>query len=470
MDTELCAVEVKEIETPLSAAQLFHLFSHKADTVFLDSAKPDGRLGRFSFIGLNAFLTFKSKGQDVWVNDQHRIHGQPFELLKEYVNQYPVSPHRELPFRAGAIGCISYDAGRLLEQLPGQAEDDLDFPDLFFRFYDNVLAIDHSSGRTYITALGILEAPEYSLTAIMETIKAEERPDERSGREQSCPVSADVRAEAPFRSKFTSNDTPESYRQKVGRIKQYIEAGDVYVMNLTQRLEVHIDQSPHAIYHKLREVNPAPFAAFLQVEDWAVLCASPERFLKVRDGEVQTRPIKGTRPRGRNEEEDERNRTELINSGKEKSELLMIVDLERNDLSKVCAPHTVKVTDLFALETYATVFHLVATVTGQLQSGQTAVDCLAACFPGGSITGAPKIRAMEIIDELEPVRRGLYTGSIGYLGFDGSCDMNMVIRTLMVKGEQGYIGAGGGITFESEEEAEYQETLDKAKALLQVIP
>ena len=223
------------------------------------------------------------------------------------------------------------------------------------------------------------------------------------------------------------------------------------------------------IYKVLRHLNPAPFGAYMPLEGFEVLCSSPERFLQITKGRVETRPIKGTRPRGETEEEDRDNIRALEESEKDRSELLMVVDLERNDLSKVCRPYTVKVTELFEIESYATVHHLVATVVGQLEEGQTAVDCLKACFPGGSITGTPKIRAMEVIETLERSRRNLYTGCIGYFGFDGGGDFNIVIRTILKKDNVLEICVGGGITWESDPEAEYLETLDKAQALFRAV-
>jgi para-aminobenzoate synthetase component 1 len=255
----------------------------------------------------------------------------------------------------------------------------------------------------------------------------------------------------------------------IDKIKKYIENGDIYIANLTQNFFCETDKNPYEIYKHLRYINPAPFAAFLNVENFSIISSSPERFLKIENGLVETRPIKGTRPRGKNSSEDLKNAKELIESEKDKSELLMIVDLERNDLSKVCRADSVKVTELFKLEKYSTVFHLVSTVTGKLKKEFTSVDCLKSCFPGGSITGAPKIRAMEIIEELEPTRRNIYTGAIGYLGFDGNMDLNIAIRTIVMKGKNAYFGVGGGITWESINEDEYEETLDKARALMKCL-
>jgi para-aminobenzoate synthetase component 1 len=229
------------------------------------------------------------------------------------------------------------------------------------------------------------------------------------------------------------------------------------------------NKSSYEIYRDLRQINPAPFSSYLKLESFEIISSSPECFLKLENKRVETRPIKGTRPRGETEEQDEQNRLELINSEKDRAELLMIVDLQRNDLSKVCKPGSVKVTELFKLEEYSTVFHLVSTVEGQLKDEVDSLECMKQCFPGGSITGTPKIRAMEIIDELEGIKRGIYTGCIGYFGFDGNADFNIAIRTIIKRGNEVSFGVGGGITWDSEEAAEYQETLDKAKALMRVV-
>ena len=238
---------------------------------------------------------------------------------------------------------------------------------------------------------------------------------------------------------------------------------------MTRRIWCDNNEDSFKIYEKLRNINKAPFSAYMNFKDFQVISSSPERFLSITDGLVQTRPIKGTRPRGKNPEEDEKNKNELINSEKDKSELLMIVDLERNDLSKVCKPNSVKVTELFKLEEYDTVFHLVATIEGKLKENVSSVKCIRECFPGGSITGAPKIRAMEIIEELEKLKRNIYTGSIGYFDLRGNSDFNIVIRTIVKKDNKAYVGVGGGITWESIEEEEWFETIDKAKALMGVL-
>ena len=238
---------------------------------------------------------------------------------------------------------------------------------------------------------------------------------------------------------------------------------------MTQRFWCYNEDDSFDIYKKLRSINKAPFSAYLNFEDFQIISSSPERFIQVFNNKAHTRPIKGTRPRGNNVEEDEKNKLELFNSEKDKAELLMVVDLERNDFSKVCKPHTVKVTENFKLEEYATVFHLVSTVEGELKEDVSAVRCIKECFPGGSITGTPKIRAMEIIEELEGLKRNLYTGSIGYFDIRGNCDFNIVIRTIIKKDNRAYFGVGGGITWDSNPEDEWFETIDKAKALMKVL-
>ena len=269
--------------------------------------------------------------------------------------------------------------------------------------------------------------------------------------------------------KFTSNFEKESYEKAILSLKEYIRNGDVYIANMTRQIWCYNKEESFSIYEKLRSINKAPFSVFMNFNDFQVISSSPERFLYVKDKMVHTRPIKGTRPRGKNFLEDMENRKALENSEKDKAELLMIVDLERNDLSKVCKPNSVKVTELFKIEEYATVFHLVSTIEGELEEGVSAVKCIRECFPGGSITGAPKIRAMEIIEELEGLRRNLYTGSIGYFDLRGNCDFNIVIRTIIKKDNKAYFGVGGGITYDSKEEDEWFETIDKGKALIRVL-
>jgi len=267
----------------------------------------------------------------------------------------------------------------------------------------------------------------------------------------------------------SSNFTPEEYIKAVGKVREYIAAGDVFQVNLSQRFEANLTVPPYALYRRLRQVNPAPFASYLNFDGVTVVSASPERFLKLQGDLVETRPIKGTRPRGKDSVEDAALAQELLHSIKDRAENIMIVDLERNDLGRVCRYGSIKVTELAILETFPTVFHLTSTIVGRLRQDKSNIDLLKAAFPGGSITGAPKVRAMEIIDELEPTKRSIYTGSIGYLSFNGDIDLNIVIRTFLIKGDKAYFQVGGGIVYDSNPEAEYRETLDKAKALIQAL-
>ncbi|MTK11712.1 MAG: aminodeoxychorismate synthase component I [Clostridiaceae bacterium] len=447
-------VLVEEIKTELDAFDIYSLFKEDKTTAILDSAMAYENLGRYSFVGLNPFTTFKYEEQICTINGE-KISGEPFDELKKLINTYKVENNTELPYIAGAIGYFSYDLGRTIEELPIMALEEVKIPDCYFYFYDNAIVVDNLEKKTYITGLGILKSSENSVGEIRGRILKGNR------------VKYDELNKSD--AEFTSNFGKDEYIDTVEKVRQYIRTGDIYITNLTQRFCCDTTKDPYEAYKNLRHINPAPFAAFMNIEDFSIVSSSPERFLEIKNNIVETRPIKGTRPRGRNCEEDLKNKLELINSEKDKSELLMIVDLERNDLSKVCKPFSVKVTELFKLEEYSTVFHLVSTVVGELRDEYTAVDCLKACFPGGSITGAPKVRAMEVIEELETTRRNLYTGCIGYFGFDGNADFNIVIRTILMKDKKAYLGVGGGITWESLKEAEYQETLDKAKALMRVL-
>lgn len=328
-------------------------------------------------------------------------------------------------------------------------------------FYDNFIIEDHQEKRFYLVANGQTKEVDTLLDDVENTV-AETYTLWKNGQipEQRMIT---VRSE----SRQISQKKTISRRCRIWI--DYIVEGDIYIANMTQHLTVESTRTPYDVFCSLRRDNPSPFGGYLNYGDLQIVSASPERFLQMRDGVVATRPIKGTRKRGATREEDAAMRKELEESDKDKSELLMIVDLERNDLNRVCMPGSVKVTEMYSIETYATVFHLVSEVQGRLAEDKNVVDLLEAAFPGGSITGAPKLRAMEIIEELEHSRRNLYTGSIGYLTLDGDCDFNIVIRTAVHKNGKYYLGVGGGITCESETEFEYEETLQKAKAVLQAL-
>lgn len=442
----------REFNSKLNAFEVYNLFKDEKDTILLDSSKEDKNLSKYSFIGINPFLRFEVKNEKAYIND-NIIEGEPFKVLENLIYEYKNDIQDIIPFLSGAIGYISYDAGRLLEELPNTSKEDFNIPDMRFIFYKNIIIFDLINDKKYITDLdGNIENIESILTVIHNG--------EKINDEIVCEKSENI---------FYSNFIKEDYKKAVTRLKEYIVSGDVYIANMTQRFWCYNEDDSFNIYKKLRSINKTPFSAYLNFEDFQIISSSPERFIQVFNNKAHTRPIKGTRPRGHNAEADEKNKLELINSEKDKAELLMVVDLERNDFSKVCKPHTVKVTENFKLEEYATVFHLVSTVEGELKNDVSSVRCIKECFPGGSITGTPKIRAMEIIEELEGIKRNIYTGSIGYFDFRGNCDFNIVIRTIIKKDNKAFFGVGGGITYDSIEEDEYNETLDKARALMRVL-
>lgn len=461
---------VEEISTPLTSPQIFSLFKDHPYSFFLDSGMDPARLGRYSFIGSKPFLILKSRGNEILLlkeGGKEVRYGNPFDVVGELLSTYALdSCPLDIPFAGGAVGYFSYDLCHFIERLPTTAVDDLQLPECYLAFYDAAIAIDHLYGKTYLIATGLPELnDEKRLKKARETLAYL--------RDILSDISK-VHEEAALEfvdegTMLRSNFTHEEYLRAVAMAREYICAGDIFQVNLSQRFEADLNIPPYELYQRLRQINPAPFASYFNFDDVCIVGASPERFLKVRGDWVETRPVKGTRPRGKTEAEDKALAQELLSSVKDRAENIMIVDLERNDIGRVCRYGTVRVTELAILETFPTVFHLTSTVVGRLAPGKRRVDLLKATFPGGSITGAPKVRAMEIIDELEPTRRSVYTGSIGYLSFDGEMDLDIVIRTILVKSGRAYFQVGGGIVYDSEPEAEYQETLDKGKALVQAL-
>jgi para-aminobenzoate synthetase component 1 len=467
--------------------------------VFLDSAARTTRLGRYTFLTADPVGVVRSNGVateriDVVRGTRESIDGDPLAAVREWLAPHAATPLPGLPpFQGGAAGYIAYDWGLTLERLPSPRYDDLALPDLVLGIYDWVLAWDHVESRAWLISTGMPEtAPDARATRaqkragavrarIRAAVRAGDTPSPRRG--DACvapaiplppspsPPSYAVEGgwwspSLPVRSSFSR----AGYLSAVERVREYIFAGDIFQANLSQRFEAPLGESPWALYRRLRTSNAAPFASFLDSPDATVISASPERFLRVDgEGRVETRPIKGTRPRGVGPEHDAALGQALAESPKDRAENLMIVDLMRNDLSRVCAPRSVRVSELFSLEHYATVHHLVSTVVGQLEAGQDGFHLLRAAFPGGSITGAPKLRAMEVIAELEPSRRGVYCGSIGYWSVTGELDTAIAIRTAVVRDGRVYFSAGGGIVADSDPELEYRETLDKARAMIDAL-
>jgi para-aminobenzoate synthetase component 1 len=445
---------------PATVAARLAALPHRA---WLDSAGGPERLARYSFLSA-----------DPW----HVITPPPADWSGPL--RAALAPGRALarldlpPFQGGAIGFLAYEFGRRLERVPPPRADDRPVPDAWFGLYDWALAWDHAAGRAWLVSTGLpATGPDRARRAaeraaqVMACIEtghgARSTKHPAHGPQPATPSHPVPELDGAVRSVFSR----DAYRAAVRRVRDYILAGDVFQVNLAQRLEAPIDDDPFAFYLRLRRVNPAPFGAYLDAGGCVVASASPERFLRVTpDGAVETRPIKGTRPRGGDAATDAAFGAELLASAKDRAENVMIVDLLRNDLSRVCAPGTVAVPELCVLERYATVQHLVSTVTGRLAPGRDALDLLAAAFPGGSITGAPKVRAMEIIAELEPVARGVYCGAIGYLSVTGAMDTSVAIRTAVLRDGVATFGAGGGVVADSDPDAEYRETLDKARGVV----
>jgi len=386
----------------------------------------------------------------------------PFDLIKKLLAERRIPPIEDVPFAGGLVGHFGYELRVFAEECEVRARNDLGIPDCRLGLYDAAAVFDHETRTICINSIDLPGggsggiAPRALESLIAEAVDGApeaERPPIRGG------------------GILSSNFTKDEYLRAVRRVKEYIAAGDVYQVNVAQRFIARAEIDPWALYTRLKERNPAPYAAYLDQGDFRIVSSSPELFLRLdpHSRMVETKPIKGTRPRSSDPDEDRRLAEELLASEKDRAENVMIVDLERNDIGRVCETGSVSVPELAAIESHPTVHHLVSTVTGRLRPDRDAVDLLTACFPGGSITGAPKIRAMEIIDEIEPVTRGVYTGSIGYLGFDGGMTLSIAIRTAVVRDDLCTFHMGGGIVADSDPEAEYEETLDKGRAFFEVL-
>lgn len=439
------------------SSRIFESLAHRPWAVYLDSGRPYCQTGRFDLLAADPYVTIVTRGEKTLIDRRDgttQSSRDPFELVRELLGQ-PLLNDTGLPFCGGAIGWFGYDLGRRIESLPSIADDAEALPEMAIGLYDWAVVVDHRLGRTHLVGQGRDPLTRQRWLSLVQQLGRPARP----RRAQPFTVMGEVR----------SNMSRDAYGRAFDRIKQYIRDGDCYQVNLAQRFSVPAQGSGWQAYQRLRLINPAPFAGFINTPFGQALSSSPERLLRVDRGKVETKPIKGTRPRGGTPEGDSALARELAESRKDRAENLMIVDLLRNDISRACRAGSVRVPKLFDIESFATVHHLVSTVTGELAEGKDALDLLRACFPGGSITGAPKIRAMEIIEELEPHRRGLYCGSIAYIGFDGNMDSNITIRTLVYNQGEMRCWAGGGIVHDSDVDEEYQETLDKAAAMLRLL-
>lgn len=464
-------------ELPLNEENPFSVYLKIKEgrySFLLESGRVDGKLGCYSFIGSKPLVTVRSKGLKTRVDRRDgsiwETKDKPLRVLQQVMADYEGIKLPELPlFQGGAAGFFSYDLGRFFEVLPVLAKDDLNIPELYFIVVDEVVIIDEAKKKLYLVANVFVDDDDdleanYAL-ALDKLKKLEAR--------LASPLTWEsfVLSENPPMAdlEMKSNFSKEEYEEAIKKVIEYVKAGDVFQVNISQRVGTKINCEPLRIYEVLRQVNPSPFGGFLDFGEMQLVSCSPERLIRLEDGCVSTRPIAGTRPRGKTFEEDLRLEDELVNNIKERAEHIMLVDLERNDLGRVCQYGTVRVDELMVIERYSHVMHIVSNVTGKIKENKDGFDLVKACFPGGTITGAPKVRCMEIIEELEPVRRGPYTGSFGYFNFAGDLDLNIIIRTIVIKDGMAYAQAGGGIVYDSIPEREYYETLFKAEAMLKSI-
>lgn len=461
---------VREVTPAPDAEAALLRFANLPYCLFLDSAMRDSKLGRYSFLMAAPFETVRVQRGNAYTLAELEC------KLKQFAS--PAAAGLP-PFQGGAAGLFSYDFCRALEKIPANRFDEFRLPDLLLGFYDVVLAFDHVEHRAWLISQGFpateperrAKLAEERLQYFWNVLHGQENAAEAAWRSSPAPLEKSNLApqfEVGIEG-ITSNFSYEQYKAAIERTIEYICAGDVFQVNLAQRLLCEAREESLSLYLRLRQCNPAPFAGYIDGGDFQIVSASPERFIQIRENVVEARPIKGTRRRTNLAEADLFAGDELLESEKDRAENVMIVDLLRNDISRVCDADSVQVTKLCGLETYQFVQHLVSVVKGKLSAGKSAVDLIGHAFPGGSITGAPKVRAMEIIAELEPTARGPYCGSLGYLGFDGSLDLSILIRTITANAGWWQFPVGGGITVQSNPAHEYEETWHKAEGLLRAI-
>ena len=435
--------------TPTTLLELFAPLAQHPWAMLLHSGFAEHSHNRFDILVAAPKVTLTTRGQITELchgSEVRQSKEDPFQLLQQQLeqqNQHPAA-NTDLPFQGGALGLFGYDLGRRVEKLPQMAQADITLPDMAVGIYDWALIADHHKKTLTLLSYGDTEQRWQWL----------------------CSQQSEPQQDFTLTSRWQANMTRQQYGEKFQRIQQYLRSGDCYQINLAQRFSADYQGDEWQAFQQLNVSNRAPFSAFLRLPDNAVLSVSPERFLWLENQQIQTRPIKGTLPRLADAEQDAQQAQRLANSAKDRAENLMIVDLLRNDIGRVAEPGSVKVPELFVVEPFPAVHHLVSTITAILPERTPATELLRACFPGGSITGAPKVRAMEIIEELEPQRRNAYCGSIGYISACGTMDTNITIRTLFTESGRIYCSAGGGIVADSQEQAEYQETFDKVGRIL----
>ncbi|MCK4910308.1 MAG: anthranilate synthase component I family protein [Thermodesulfovibrionales bacterium] len=458
------------IEIPYAPAAAYYPAFKGRGTLMFESVKGPFRIARYSFLAFDPYLEYMAKDREhALISSAGTEHPQehPVTTIRTLVNSYKQRPDPTLPpFQGGAAGLISYDFLHYLERVPTTTDDDLKVPDIHFFLFDMLLAFDHKDEKAWAIvcpgARGNNNAPGMLYNEALSKLKS------ISLRAEAVPVSA--QETSPSHATINHDVSQDQYERMVTRAKEYISAGDIFQANLSLRLSSDIgNRDPWDLYLALRRINPSPFAGYMDFGDYIIAGSSPERLVMVRDGKAELRPIAGTRPRGKDRAEDEQMRSELLLNPKERAEHIMLIDLERNDIGRVCDYGSVEVDELMVTEDYSHVIHIVSNVRGILAPGRDGLDAIKATFPGGTITGVPKVRCMEIIDELESLRRGPYTGSMGYVGFGGSMDMNIIIRTFTIRDNVAYVQAGAGIVADSDPSREYMESLSKAEALIKTL-
>jgi para-aminobenzoate synthetase component I len=451
-------------------------------------------MGRYTYLGLTPFSTISGRGNEASVERAgerpQSVTGKPLELVQAWMSEYRSPKVDGLPkFVGGIAGFWSYDVARSIERLSSVASADLSVPDYAFMMLDELWVLDHTENRLYCAvhqpwkaglpnaqlqarfdqAAGRAAEMKQTWDAIIAASRANELAMKRRNKLAADIADHNIGIEVELLQDVQAAFSREEYMLAVERIQDYIRDGDVFQVNLSVRQSMKLDSSPARIYEWLRHLNPSPYMGYLSFKEYQLVSGSPELLVQVDGDRVRTRPIAGTRPRGASAEEDEQLVQKLLNNEKERAEHIMLVDLERNDLGRISRYGTVRVDELMAVEKYSHVMHIVSEITGELKADKDAFDVIAATFPGGTITGAPKIRTMEIIEELEPVRRGPYTGSIGWIDYNGNMEFNIIIRTMLAEGGIGYIQAGAGIVIDSDPAREYTESLNKAKAMWKAV-
>ena len=461
---------VLSMEIPYAPAAAYYQSFRGRGTLMFESVKGPFRIARYSFLAFEPYSEYQARDRKhTLITPEGTEHPQehPVTTIRTMVDSHEQSTVPGLPpFQGGAAGLMTYDFLHYLERVATSTTDDLKVPDIHMFLFDRLISFDHKEQKAWAVVCpgardkdGTKEAVYNDALEMLHSIS-----------DRAVAGSINAKKPASARTTIEHDVSQEQYEHMVARAKEYISAGDIFQANLSLRVSADIGQrSPWDLYLALREINPSPFAGYMDFGDYVIAGSSPERLVMVRDGKAELRPIAGTRPRGRNSNEDEELREELLLNPKERAEHIMLIDLERNDIGRVCDYGSVEVDELMVTEDYSHVIHIVSNVRGKLAPGRDSLDAIKATFPGGTITGVPKVRCMEIIDELEHLRRGPYTGSMGYIGFGGSMDMNIIIRTFTICNNRAYVQAGAGIVADSDPTREYHESLSKAEALVRVL-